>query len=283
MLKFAIFMVIFGCVGLLGSQFVPFLTEKFHALQARKARSGGKKLEGMFFWVPANKLLLYYTLSPVILSSVFFFLFHNSFIAWLVGLVIGVILPEVIIKVMGVRRIKKLQKQLVDGLMVLSSSFKGGLSLLQAMEVLVEEMPPPLSQEFSLVVRENKVGVSLEESLSRLNKRVNLEELELMISAILVARETGGDLTKVFTRLANTLREKQKVREHIATLTLQGRIQGIIMSVLPIFFVFWVISFNRHHFDIMLQSSTGRLLIILGSFLQIVGMLLIYKFSKIKF
>ena len=275
--------MIFSSIGLLGSQFVPFLTKKFHILQIKKANTAGKKLEGMFFLVPANKLLLYYTLSPLILSGVFFFLFNRNFISWSIGLVIGLILPEFIIKFLETRRIKKFQKQLVDGLMVLSSSFKGGLSLLQAMEVLVEEMPPPLSQEFSLVVRENKVGVTLEESLSRLNKRMNIEELELMISAILVARETGGDLTKVFTRLANTLREKQKLKEHIATLTLQGKIQGVVMSALPIFFVSWVISINHHHFDIMLQDTTGRLLIILASFLQIIGMFLIYKFSKIKF
>jgi len=121
----------------------------------------------------------------------------------------------------------------------------------------------------------------LEESLNRLNKRVQLEELELMISSILVARETGGDLTKVFSRLANVMRDKRKLKEQITTLTLQGRIQGLVMSILPIAFIGWILTINRHHFDIMLASETGRILLMIAVFLQITGIFLINRFSKI--
>ena len=164
----------------------------------------------------------------------------------------------------------------------MSSSLKGGLSLLQALEVLIEEMPAPMAQEIGLVVRENKMGVSLEDSLKHLNKRMNMEELNLVINSILVARETGGELTKVFSRLTTTIRDNRKLKDSIKTLTMQGRMQGLIMSVLPFLFIFWVINFNREHFDIMLQSEIGRTLLFIAGILQIAGMFLIRKFSAIK-
>lgn len=152
---------------------------------------------------------------------------------------------------------------------------------MQAIEVVVEEVPAPFSQEFGLVLRENKIGVPLEDSLKHLHERMHLEELDLVINSILVSKETGGDLTKVLSRLSVTLRDNRKLKESIKTLTLQGKLQGIIMSVLPFLFVGWVLSFNRNHFDIMLNSETGRVLLITAAGLQIVGMILIHKFSKI--
>lgn len=272
----------FASVGLIGSQLVPFLTNKFHRAQRKKVSQAETQLEDMFVMVPTSKLFLYYTLSPVILAAAAFFIF-NKIAFVLIGMAAGFILPEVIIKRIEVTRKKKFQNQLVDALMTLSSALKGGLSLLQAMEVVVEEMPPPLNQEFSLVLRENKVGIPLEESLARLNKRTQSDDLELMVSSILVARETGGDLTKVFSRLAETMRAKRKLRDQITTLTLQGKIQGVVMSVLPIAFIGWVLTINRHHFDIMLQSDVGRMFLMAAAFLQILGIFLIIQFSKIDF
>lgn len=281
MLKLAIFLLIFCSMGLLCSQLIPFIIAKFHRLQTKKVSKAEKQLEEMFVLVPTQKLFLYYTLSPVILGVISFLVF-NQLMAVLIGAGIGLVLPTFIIKRMEVLRKQKFQKQLVDALGILSSSLRGGLSFLQAIEVLVEEMASPIAQEFSLVLRENKMGLPLEESLTRLNKRMQIEELELMINSILVARETGGDLTKLFSRLSTTIRDNRKLKENIKTLTLQGRIQGVIMSFLPLAFIWWVLTFNRSHFDIMLQSDIGRMLLFIAAFLQIVGMLLIKKFSTIR-
>jgi len=282
MLKLIIFIFMFASAGLIGSQLIPYLTNKFHRVQRKKVSQAETQLEEIFVLLPTKKLFLYYTLSPVILAAVAFFLF-NKVIFVLIGLAAGFMVPELVIKRLETIRKQKFQNQLVDGLMTLSSALRGGLSLLQAMEVLTEEMPPPLNQEFSLVLRENKVGIPLEESLHRLNKRMQLDELELMVSSILVSRETGGDLTKVFSRLANTMRDKRKLKDQITTLTLQGKIQGVVMSILPIAFILWVLSTNKHHFDIMLSSDIGRMLLLAAAFLQAAGIFLIAKFSKIDF
>jgi len=130
-------------------------------------------------------------------------------------------------------------------------------------------------------VREVKVGISLEEALIHLNKRMPSEELDLIVSAILVGRETGGDLTKVFSRLVTTIRDRAALKENVKTLTLQGRLQGIIMSLIPIVFAVIVYKMNPHHFDIMFSDDLGRILLGVAVVLQIVGVILLKIFSKV--
>ncbi len=280
MLLAIIIILIFASIALLSSQIISYLLEVLHRLQEKKVKAAQQQLEKMFVSVKPEKLFLYYTFSPLALGGVGFLLSRNLVVA-LIALLFGFALPAIALKSFENRRRNRFLAQLVDGLMLLVSSLRAGLSLSQAMEILTEEMPAPISQEFGLALRENRMGVTLEESLARLNKRMQVEELGLVVNAILVARETGGDLTKVLTRLANTIRDNRKLKESIKTLTLQGRLQGIIMSILPIAFVWWVLTFNRHHFDILLQNETGRILLFAAVILQVVGMLLIRKFSKI--
>jgi len=229
---------------------------------------------------PKQIVRLYYILPPIF--AIFAYIFSNNIVFAVVGAVVGLAIPTLTLRIREGRRRKKLQSQLLDAIMLMTSSLKGGLSLLQSIEVLMEEMPAPISQEFGLTVRENKMGITLEDSLKRLRARMRMSDLDLLINSILVARETGGDLTKVFSRLCTTIRDNQKLKDNIKTLTLQGRLQGVIMSVLPIIFVMWVLHFNKHHFDIMFQNETGRFLLILAAVLQVVGMFLIRKFSIIR-
>jgi tight adherence protein B len=282
MLEIMIFLFVFSLVLLFFSQGFPLIAELLRKIQEKKVSRATKQLDTMFIDIKPEKLFLYNTVSPMALGLACFILTRN-FIVTFAGMGLGLFLPTFIINTMKAQRKQRMQSQLVDALMILSSSLKGGLSLLQAIEVLVEESNPPLSQEFGWVLRENKMGVSLEESLKRLNERVEIEEVKLMTNSILVSRETGGDLTKVLSRLSTTIRDNRKLKDTIRTLTLQGRLQGLIMSVLPFFFVAAVISFNRNHFDIMFESEEGRKLIFLAIGMQTVGLILIQKFSRAKF
>jgi len=240
-----------------------------------------KDMDTMFSENNPAKLKKFYFFLPFVLGIGGYFLFQN-FIFAVVGIALGVAIPNFMIKIQIARRKAKFADQLLDAINLLSSSLKGGLSLLQAFEVVVEELPPPVSQEFGLVVRENRMGVTFEETLERLKKRMDIEELGLIVNSVLVARETGGDLTKVLSRLSVTIRDNRKLKENIKTLTLQGRMQGMIMSFLPILFVMWVVSVNKNHFDVMLKNDIGRMLLIVAVVLQVVGMFLIRKFSTIK-
>lgn len=282
MLEAMIFLFVFSAAFLFFSQGFPFFVDLINKMQAKKVAKTTKQLDAMFIEVKQEKLFLYNIVSPIALGLLGF-LFTRNFIVFFIGIGLGLFLPTFVINTMKARRKQQLQAQLVDGLMILSSSLKGGLSLLQAIEVLAEESNPPLSQEFGLVLRENKMGVSLEESLKRLNERLDIEEVKLMTNSILVSRETGGDLTKVLSRLSTTIRDNRKLKDTMRTLTLQGRLQGAIMSVLPFVFIAAVLSFNHNHFDIMFQSEQGRMLIFAGAALQAIGLILIHKFSRARF
>lgn len=278
MLLLIILMIIAAAV-LLSAAIVPLVTEKVGDWGIRKEKTLTKELDNLFFDKSPKEVIRLYFILPPLLAAVGFIL--GSFLFGLLGAVAGLLIPNLIIKFREKKRRRDFDRQILDAIMLLSSALKGGLSLLQALEVIVEEMPAPMSQEVGLLVRENRMGVTTEESLKHFKDRMNMEDLTMLVNAILVAREAGGDLTKVLSRLSTTIRDNRKLRENIKTLTTQGRLQGMIMSFLPILFVWWVLTFNRGHFDIMLKTDIGRFLLILGVVLQVVGMFLIKKFSTI--
>lgn len=270
-----------GAMVLLGVAAFPFVSARAQSWHAKREKAVAKELDKVFYSRGPGQMMRLYYILPLGLG-VGAFLFSRSLIAAGGAALCGLFIPNMILKIRDKQRRSKFANQVLDTIMVLSSSLKGGLSLLQALEVVAEEMPAPMNQEIGLVVRENKMGITLEESLTRLNKRMDMEELRLVVNSILVARETGGDLTKVLARLSITIRDNRKLKDSIKTLTLQGRLQGIIMSALPFLFIWWVMMFDRKHFDIMFNTQQGRILLIAGVVLQTVGMILIRKFSTIK-
>lgn len=273
--------VILCSIILLSLSILPFFMQKMQSWQQKQEVIVAKEMDNMFYDKSPKRIVMLYYILPIVFGLSGIILLHSP-VFMIFGAFIGVAIPNFILKMRFKRRVQKFNDQLLDAMNMLASCLKGGLSLLQGFEVLVEEMPVPICQELGLVVRENKMGISLEESLVRLNKKMNLEELGLVVNALLVSRETGGELTKVFSRLSVTIRDNHKLKENIKTLTLQGRMQGIIMSFLPIVFVIWVLSVNKHHFDIMMNNDLGKMLLAGAVLLQICGMFLIRKFSIIK-
>ena len=258
----------------------PLLAKRYKDLREKGLKQATGSLEEMFVIINRKKLVLFYALSPVILGAIAFILFAHP-IAVFIGIIFGFSLPSMVLKIMAQMRRKKFQIQLIDALTSLSQSLKAGLSLLQAMEVLVEEMPPPLSEEFGLIIKENKMGKKLEESFEALNKKMDFDDLNLMTTAILVARETGGNLTDVFSNLANTIRQKRRIADQVTTLTTQARWQGIIMSALPVVFAFFIFNLNPDYLTTMLNSNIGRMLLLWCVVSELIGAFLLNRLSRI--
>jgi tight adherence protein B len=281
MLKIIIVLLVFSSVGLLISQLLPFIMNFYFRTQKKKFDNTAKKLSTMFLEVGTEgPFYLLVILAPVILGLAGFIFLHN-FLGLIVGAVFGFVLPSLATQRLEKMRKRKFQQQLVDTIMLLSASLKSGLSILQAIEVVIEEMPAPTNQEFKLVLNAIKVGVTIEESLERLKERMYSEELNMLITSILVSRETGGDLSRIFERVVNSIRQKTKVSQQLSNLTLQARWQGMIMMALPLVFSFGIYQMNSKYFSIMLNSETGRMLLIYGVISQIVGMVIIRRFSKL--
>lgn len=247
--------------------------------QQMKVEQATKALDDIFMDVKPRWLKLAYGVGPLSAGFVLFALTNSALLA-LIGAAVGALVPDLVLRQTRAIRRMKFQSQLVDALFILSSSLRAGLSLAQAFEQLESEMPAPASQEFGLMMKAHRLGRTLEESLQRLNQRMPCEELELMTTALLVARETGGDVTGIITQLIGTIRERKKLSDKVLTLTLQGRLQAYIMSAVPVVFFVLVRTFNPRYFSLLLDTESGKTVLMAAVGLWLVGMFLLFRFSK---
>lgn len=275
--------LLFVSFGYLAYLMIPFFLGKYSTLQQKRLDKASAKLDRMFVVTQGNKMLPFFTATPLVLGVIGFLAFRDiPIIGGLTGLAVGFIIPAIVMKNLALLRRLKFQGQLVDALMILSSALKAGMSLNQSFEILVEEMPAPMGEEFALVIRENSMGVPLDECLDHLRRRMPLDDLGLITAAVSVARETGGNLTEIFAQLVSTIRDKIKLERKVRALTVQGRLQGLIMSILPIAFALFVKTINPETFSVMLNSSLGQTMLVYAACSEIIGVVLIKKLSKVE-
>ena len=278
-----IIVLFFGSIGYLAYVGIPFFSLRYSSLQQKRLDKASAKLDRIFVANQGTKMLPVFTLTPVALAAIGFFALRDiPIFGLLAGLAFGFIIPAIVMKNLALLRRLKFQGQLVDALMILSSALKAGMSLNQSFEILVEEMPVPMSEEFSMVVRENSMGVPLDECLDHLRKRMPLDDLGLITAAVSVARETGGNLTEIFSQLVITIRDKIKLERKVRALTVQGRLQGLIMSILPIAFALFVKTINPETFNVLLNNRLGQTMLIYAVCSEIIGVILIKKLSKVE-
>lgn len=269
----------FSSAGLLVLATMPGVQDRIKRYLTKGVAEANEQLAGMFIDVSAQRLILLHAGAPLLGA----FIGHGvlgGMVGFLLGLAAGFLIPRGIIKTIIWRRQQRFKAQLVDALLVMSSSLKAGLSLLQAMESLVEESKPPMSQEIGLATKEVRMGLSMDEALKRLKKRMPLEELNLIITAMLVARETGGDVTEVFAKLIETIRERIKVKERIKTLTVIPRIQGWFMAAIPFFFGSFAIKINPNYFEMLFKDPVGNMIGIAAVVCWIMSLFMIFMFGR---
>ncbi|OYT88907.1 MAG: hypothetical protein CFE46_00240 [Burkholderiales bacterium PBB6] len=191
-------------------------------------------LEDMFLFIDPRQLFRVNVAMFLLLPVVVWVVTGTVALAALAA-VVGAVFPRVMWIVMRNRRAAKLLVQLPDGLTMMAGSLKAGASLQGALDMLVKESPAPISQEFSLLLREQRLGLALEDSLRGMSERLKLEDIDLFVSALTIAKEVGGNLSEILERLATTLRAKATMEGKIKALTSQGKLQGIVVGALPLF------------------------------------------------
>jgi len=162
--------------------------------------------------------------------------------AWLTGQPLAVLLalalvgsaPSLAIAWLRHRRLTRLVGQLPDAAMLIAGALRSGGSLSQAIAQAARELPSPAGRELDLVMREQRLGVSLDEAVSHLERRAPIEEVTLLAAAVRISQESGGNLAETLERLAESLRRKAAIEGKIDALTAQGRLQGWVMALLPL-------------------------------------------------
>ena len=180
------------------------------------------------------------------------------------------------------RRQAAFMDQLGDTLIMISNALRAGFSFLQAMEYISHEMGAPIGVEFQKVVHEMNLGSSLETALENMNRRVESKDFDLVVTAVLIQRQVGGNLSQVLDSISNTIQERIRMRREVLSLTAQGRLSGVIVGSLPFFMVGMLLSINSSYFDTVTEHPTGRLLIGVAIGLEVLAVVIIHNIVNIK-
>jgi tight adherence protein B len=196
--------------------------------------------------------------------------------------IVGTLLPVFLIKMKKKSRVKKFEAQLSDALMLACSSLKSGLSFNQAMESIARDMEAPISTEFSTVLREINMGYSMDEAMDNLNKRISSPYVSLMVSAVLVQRQTGGNLSKILENIADTIKKKFKLKKQLKSATSGGKMSGIIVGAMPFLLLILFIAVNPDIYKMVLTESRGHVLLYVAIGLEVCAFAVIKKICTIK-
>ena len=237
-------------------------------------------LRELFLFIEPERLFML-NLSLMLLVGVAAWLFTGSWFLAALALVISALVPRFVLRFLRRRRLDAMELQLPDTLLMLAGGMKAGVSLTQAIQQLVLESRPPLSQEFDLVLREQRLGVALDAALENLNQRVPLQSVTLTVSAMRIAAETGGQFAETLERASQTLRTKLAMEGKIRALTSQGKLQAIVVGALPLFLMYVLNKMEPEAMNLLFTTHMGYATLAVIALLELFGVLIIRKIVDI--
>lgn len=249
-----------------------------------------RQFEDLFMFVPPERVRLF-AMGGALSCFILVFVLAADFTS-LVGLIRGSVAallagigafftPSLVIRIMKRKRLEKFNEQLVDALLTMSNALRAGFSISQSFDAVVREGQNPIAQEFGLFQHQVRVGVRFEDALINLEKRVESEDLTLMVRSIEIARTTGGNLTEVFEKISETIRERIRIRGRIKSLTAQGRLQGIIVGIMPVLLGIGMFLISPVMIRNFISSGAGLAMLAMVGVLELAGWLLIRKIIRI--
>ena len=214
---------------------------------------------------------------------------HSGIILFICGFVV----PAFVVRSHQNRRRAKFVKQLADALMLLTNSLRSGYGFVKGLELVAKEMSDPISKELNRTLREINLGVTIDDALLNLGRRVNSQDLDIVIGAYLVQKDVGGNLTEIMEKVAETIRERLRIQGDVRVLTTQGKLSGLVVGLLPFAVVGILLLYAPDYFGSMVgppiighlwgyNVTLGEVLLVVGVCLQLVGAYIIYRVINIK-
>lgn len=279
-LKFIVPMFVAGAVTFTAWTILRPLSEWWDRYLTKWSRWMQLELEAMHYELPRNRCrqILAYT---ALFMSVLGFLVNYSVFFALVFAGLGMAVPRWGIGFLRTRRLNRINEQLGEALTLVSNSLRSGLSLQQGIELVVEEMDPPISEEFATVVKETKLGLPLDEALQNLAERVPTPDLDMVVTSIVTIRETGANLAEVFDVIAHTVRERKKVEGKIQAMTAEGMTQGVMMCGVPPVLIVTFYFLDASLVAPLFSTVLGILMLVIIVALDAMGMWMILNTVKI--
>lgn len=256
-----------------GEEFMAEYKEKF-------TENADANAADMFMTVDAGRLFVINLVSVVLIPVLILVITHE----WIIPLGVFVFLlfvPVIIYRIMHKKRLKKFEEQLPDGLIMMAGSMQAGASLNIAIDNLIKEQPAPLSQEFELLNREQRIGVDFELSLDHMDERVPIQDFAMFTSAIKINRDIGGNLAEILKKLSDTLRKKHQMEGKIDSLTAQGRLQGIVMTGLPVLLGVLLYFLEKDAMSQLWTTKVGYVVLAVIIIMEFLGYIMIKKITTI--
>ena len=249
--------------------------------QERTQETMQKQMSGLFLFADAGKLSMFYLLLLPAVPVALVLLGVNLAIAAVTFFVL-LMAPKVIFAILAKRRATAINQALPDGLSQIASSMRAGATFAVAIQGVVEEDRSALGEELSLLMRENRMGARMDDALDNLAERVQSEEMDLVVSAVIIAQDVGGNLAEILQSLAVTVRRKLEMEGKVAALTSQGVLQGYVVSALP-FVLLAVLRFvEPEAIQPMFNCLLGWCVLSVLVVMQVVGITMIRKIVSIE-
>jgi len=255
-----------------------FLSRQKQAIEQEAESEGG--LRDMFIDVDPAKLFYGNVAALVLIPGALWFATENPIIVAGAAAVI-VLLPRFAAAALRKRRFKQFETQLPDALLMVSGALRAGASLTVAMEGMVKEQRPPLAQEFALMLREQRLGVDFDTALRNLEKRLPIPDFIMVVAGLRISREVGGNLADILDTLADTLRRKHQMEGKIDALTAQGKMQGIVMTGLPLFLMLILTQMEPEAMAPLYNTWYGWATLAVIGVMEVVGYVAIQKITTI--
>lgn len=180
------------------------------------------------------------------------------------------------------RRKEAFERQLADCLTLVSNSLRAGFSFLQTMEIISREMQPPMSTEFANVMRNTSLGRTMEDALQEMDQRVGNEDFSLVITAVLIQQQVGGNLATILDTIRETISERIRLRREVGTLTAQGKFSGLVLTCIPVALGLFFAVTSPEYLKPLLTTSIGKMAIGAAVVMEIIGYLIISRIVDIK-
>ena len=219
------------------------------------------------------------TIGPGLVGS----LLNLELVAILGLCIIGFAIPPVMVQRSRTQRQQLFNKQLGESLTVMSNCMRSGYSFQQAMSSIAREMQPPISTEFARVIREMNYGTPMEQALNNMVARVQNKDLELLISAVITSTQVGANLSEILDTIAETVNDRIRLREEVRVLSAQGRMSGFIIGLLPVFVIVFLMVVNPTYFTDFAKHPVGKIMLVAGGVMELMGFFVISRIVDIKY
>lgn len=242
--------------------------------------SATRNLSEMFLFIDPTRL---FVANLMLLMLVFFTILlmgGGPFLAGVSALATGAS-PPLVYWFLRRRRLDKAVSQLPDALLSIATSLRSGLNLTQALENMITYQQPPLGQELGLMLRELRLGVAYTEAVDNLHRRLPEVEVQLVTAAMKVSREIGGNLAETLERISDTLRKRLQMEGKIKSLTAQGKLQGLVMTSLPVFLIVALTQMEPQAMQFLFSAWYGWATMGVILLLEAIGYHFIYKIVNI--